>query len=217
MCHVGCVVFAILNLNISDVKDKRIIEVGSLDVNGSLRPIILNWGPSEYIGVDISKGKGVDVICNAENLEAMFGTESFDVVISTELLEHVKNWRKVISNFKKICKPNGIILITTVSYGFPYHGYPHDYWRYELADMKTIFSDCIIKKLEASAHVNAVFIKAKKPKCFVEHDLSTYTLYCITANKRVKVPYASRSFLLRYLVKKLLSSTLKILRDLTVR
>jgi len=210
MCHVGCIVFAVLNLDVSEVKGKRVIEIGSLDVNGSLRPIILDWQPSEYIGVDISKGKGVDVICNAENLEKMFGRESFDVVISTEMLEHVKNWRKVISNIKKICKPNGIILITTVSYGFPYHGYPYDYWRYEVSDMKNIFADCIIQKLEASRDVKAVFIKAKKPNCFVEHELSNYKLYSITANKRVRTAYQSNSFVLRYLVKTYVRKLLSI-------
>ena len=186
MCHVSCIIFGVKNLTKEEIKGKRIIEVGSYDVNGSLRPIIESWGVAEYIGVDIEKGPGVDIICNAENLVEKFGKESFDVVISTELLEHVRDWRKVISNIKNICKSNGIILITTRSYGFWYHGYPYDFWRYELEDMKHIFSDCEILKIEKDTQVPGVFIKVKKLNKFIQEDLSSYKLYSVILNKRVE-------------------------------
>jgi len=38
----------------------------------------------------------------AENLIKRFGPESFDVVIATELLEHVIDWRRVINNMKTV-------------------------------------------------------------------------------------------------------------------
>ena len=88
----------------------------------------------------------MDVICKAEDMLDVFGKDSFDVIISTELLEHVLDWRKVINNFKNVCKRDGIIVITTRSYGCLYHGHPYDFWRYEIEDMKHIFSDCTIEK-----------------------------------------------------------------------
>jgi len=48
-----------------------------------------------------------------EELVEHFGTESFDVIIATELLEHVKDWRLVINNMKQVLKPGGYIYITT--------------------------------------------------------------------------------------------------------
>ena len=113
MCHVSCIVFGVKYLSPGDVQGKDIIEVGSYDFNGSLRSIIELWNPRTYIGVDIVAGPGVDLICNAENLMEKFQNNSFDIVISTELLEHVKDFRKVISNLKNICKPDGLIIITT--------------------------------------------------------------------------------------------------------
>ena len=184
MCHVSCIVFGVKNLTKEEVKGKRILEVGSYDLNGSLRPIIELWGPAEYIGIDIEKGPGVDVICDAENLVEKFGKESFDVVISTELVEHVRDWRKVISNIKNICKPGGIILITTRSYGFGYHAYPYDFWRYELEDMKNIFSDCELLVLEKDFQKPGVFVKVKKLNKFVEKDLENHKLYSVIVNKR---------------------------------
>jgi len=93
------------NLKKEEIEGKKIIEVGSYNENGSFQDFIKNWNPDKFIGVDIKKGLGVDVICRAENIIKKFGKESFDIVISTELLEHVRNWRKVISNIKNICKP----------------------------------------------------------------------------------------------------------------
>jgi SAM-dependent methyltransferase len=186
VCDVSCIIFGAINLTIDEVEGKRVIELGSCNVNGSLRPIIEALKPAEYVGVDIQKGPGVDVICGAENIIEKFGKESFSIIVSTELLEHVRDWRKVISNIKNICKPNGIILITTRSYGFSCHGYPYDFWRYELSDMENIFSDCAIEKLEKDRNSPGVFIKIRKPKKFIERDLSNYELYSIVTDKRVK-------------------------------
>jgi len=185
MCHVSCVIFGASNLSKEEIQGKRVIELGSYDVNGSLRTYVKSLNPSEYIGVDIKKGPGVDIVCDAENIVDKFGKEAFDVVISTELLEHVRNWRKVISNIKNICKLNGLILITTRSIGFPYHGYPYDFWRYEVEDMKQICSDLEILVLKKDPEVPGVFIKAKKPSKFNEKDLSEIRLYSIILNKRV--------------------------------
>ena len=122
-----------------DICGQRVIEVGSLDVNGSLRPMVESFSPREYIGVDMQMGRGVDQICDAAHLLNRFGSNRFDVVISTELLEHVINWQKVVHNLKQILKPGGLLLLTTRSRGFQYHGYPFDFWRYELSDIKFIF------------------------------------------------------------------------------
>ena len=186
MCNTSGIAFSVKNLSIEEIKGKRIIEVGACDVNGSLRPIIESWGsPAQYIGVDIEKGPGVDVVCNAENIIDVFGMNSFDIVIATELLEHIHNWRKVISNIKNVCKTSGTILITTRSKGFKYHGYPYDFWRYELDDLQEIFSDYEIVALENDPIAPGVFLKAKKPDEFVENNLKTHNLYSVVLEQRV--------------------------------
>lgn len=184
MCNVSGISFGTKNLVSMEITGKKVIEVGSYDVNGSLRSFIESLDPAEYIGVDIEEGPGVDIVCNAEDIVEIFGEESFDVVISTELMEHVKEWRRVISNLKKVCKNDGIIILTTRSYGFPYHGYPHDYWRFELDDIKNVFSDFDIISLENDYLEPGIFLKARKPTNFTENNLSTYKLYNIVKNKR---------------------------------
>lgn len=193
MCHMSCIEFGKRALIQKDIEGKRVIEVGSLNVNGSLRNTIMKFNPLDYIGIDIIKGLGVDIICRAEDMIEEFGENSFDVVVSTELIEHVKDWRKVISNIKNVCKLGGIILITTRSYGFPFHGYPHDFWRYELEDMEVIFSDCEILILEkdnskiiSKRNRPGVFLKIRKPKNFKEKSLSGISLYKVNSDRKLK-------------------------------
>lgn len=175
--HCSILDFAKRTLIRSEINGKDVLEVGSYNINGSLRPFIKQFNPKQYIGIDTEEGKDVDCICSAEDIINKFGKERFDVVISTETIEHVENWKSTISNIKNVCKTNGIILITTRSRGYKYHAYPTDFWRYELEDMANIFSDYTIKKLERDIMSPGVLLKAQKPVNFVEKDLQNYEIY----------------------------------------
>jgi SAM-dependent methyltransferase len=179
MCHSSCVAFGLRVLSRKDIATKRVIEVGSRDVNGSLRPVIEALGPGEYVGVDVVDGMGVDLVCDCGDLVERFGAETFDVVVSTEVLEHVRDWRGVVSNLKRVCRPGGFLVLTTRSRGFPYHGWPIDFWRYELDDFQQIFGDLEILELEPDRQFPGVFLKARKPPEFREKDLSAHRLYSV--------------------------------------
>jgi len=187
MCHKSCIEFAEKYIHEDDIKGRSVIEVGALDVNGSIRPSVEQFRPLSYIGVDIQKGAGVDRICPVENLIKEFGTNSFDVVISTELLEHVLNWRKAIHNLKQVLKPGGSMLLTTRSKGKCYHGYPFDYWRYGLKDIKLIFSDFEIIALCEDSEEPGVFFKAIKQKPYIESTVKGLNLYSTILDKRSSI------------------------------
>jgi len=183
---VDCIRWGARNLSEEEVKGKRVIEVGSYDVNGSLRYVVELLKPTEYVGVDIVEGPGVDIICSVENLLQEFGKESFDIVLSTCTLEHIRDWKKAVSNIKNICKPNGIILIIVPS-DWPFHVYPYDFWRYKKEDIQDIFSDCDILLLDEDLHTpSLVYGKMRKPSEFTEKDLSAYQLHSVILNKRVR-------------------------------
>lgn len=120
-------------------KDKlqgRVIEIGSLYINGSVRNII-----DVAVGVDMRKGKGVDFVCPAEHLLDHFPASSFDACVSTETLEHVKNWQGFIRTTWSLVKPNGWLVMTMASMHKPRHAYPDDYWRMSEQNIRDIYPD----------------------------------------------------------------------------
>lgn len=185
MCHNSCLAFGNKHLKAADIQGKRVLEVGACDVNGSLRPYIEGLRPHRYLGVDIQLGKGVDEECPVDELLRRYGPESFDLVVSTEMLEHVEDWLTSVANLKGVVRRGGLLLLTTRSLGFPPHGYPWDFWRYEVADLARIFGDFEIRALEDDPEAPGVFLLARKPLDFRERDVSRETAYSMLLGRRV--------------------------------
>ncbi len=143
------------------VRGKRVLEVGSYNVNGSIRDRIGPLGPARYVGVDISEGPGVDMVCSAVELENRFGKNSFDIIVSTEMLEHAADWKLSIVNMKSCLVVGGYMLLTTRSAGFGYHN-PPDHWRFEYSDMARIFADFETINLCKDPQVPGVFFFGRK-------------------------------------------------------
>jgi len=157
----------------ADVTDKSVLEVGALDVNGSARSVLSTMAPAAYLGVDMQEGRGVDRVLTVSFLTDLLGAEAFDLVVSTEMLEHVQDWRWAVSQLKRAVKPGGRLLVTTRSPGFYYHGYPHDFWRFTEADFRRIFSDMTDVVIASDPSEPGVFVYARRPLDFTELDLTS--------------------------------------------
>ncbi len=124
MCNQWCIDFT-LKAKTFLKHGINILEVGSLDVNGSVRFMFSDIS-SSYLGVDILDGLGVDMVINVADLTKHFEKESFDLVVSTEMLEHCFDWRNAIYQILMVLKKDGILILTTRSPGFELHDYPSD-------------------------------------------------------------------------------------------
>lgn len=97
-------------------KDVSVIDCGSLDINGSLRDFFEN---PDYLGVDIAHGRGVDLVSRIHELNL---NKKFDVVVSSEMLEHDEYWRESLAKMYDLCKKGGLIVISAAGEGRPEHG-----------------------------------------------------------------------------------------------
>jgi SAM-dependent methyltransferase len=110
----------------SATRNVMILDVGSLDVNGSLRP----YAQEEfgYIGVDQVDGPGVNQVLEDPH-KLPFPDGFFDLVVSTSCLEHDPMFWLTFAEMARVVKPGGFVYISAPSNG-PYHGHPGDCWRF---------------------------------------------------------------------------------------
>lgn len=109
--------------------EEPVYEFGSFQVPdqigyADLRPFFKG---KKYVGADMREGPGVDVVLDLHKIN--LPTESVGTVLTLDTLEHVEYPRKAVDEIRRILKPNGIAIISSVM-KFPIHDYPYDYWRY---------------------------------------------------------------------------------------
>lgn len=102
----------------------KVVDFGAFDVNGTLKPI---FKENHYIGVDMSTGPNVDVVC--KNDDTPFENDSVDVIVSSSCFEHDECFWETFLEMCRIAKEGGLIYINAPSAG-EYHGYPGDCWRF---------------------------------------------------------------------------------------
>jgi SAM-dependent methyltransferase len=116
--------------------------------------ILSNKKIKKYIGLDIETGLNYEevkpnVLWNGNTMP--FENASFDVVLSTEVLDHVPDPEKYLAEVKRVLKPGGTFFFT-VPFLMSLHEIPHDYYRYtpyalEMILKKAGFTAIVIKPM----------------------------------------------------------------------
>jgi SAM-dependent methyltransferase len=115
-----------------DLDGRFILEVGSRDLNGSIRHHFPTSEEADnYLGVDIAPGDGVDLVLPDDTLDAV-RFRSFGVVVSCETLEHARRPWLLCEQMIDRLAAGGVLLLTARGNGYPYHGEPYheDWWRF---------------------------------------------------------------------------------------
>lgn len=136
-------------------KNLKILDVGSMDVTkpnskndfcNTYKDLFKKNDNWVYKGLDISEGKNVDII--APDLYDWGVEDEFNVVISGQCLEHVKDTKEWILQVEKALKVDGVVCIIA-PWQWPEHKYPVDCWRILPDGMKFLLKDvCGFKLLE---------------------------------------------------------------------
>ena len=105
-------------LKLNNNKKLKILDVGSADYNGSSRKIFKS---KKYIGADILKAPGVDLIVKPGS-KLPFTKEEFDVVLSCNCFEHNPFWEKSFSEMYRVLKDTKFFILSVPSRGRVEHG-----------------------------------------------------------------------------------------------
>lgn len=90
----------------------------------------------EYIGADIGKNANASIQLTPEG-NFPLADNQIDVVLSTQVLEHVDNPDLYLSEACRVLTDNGLIIVTTHGY-WMYHPDPQDFWRWTSAGLKKV-------------------------------------------------------------------------------
>ena len=107
---------------------QSVLDVGSQDLNGSFRDIF-SHSRFQYVGADVESGPNVDIILDRPYSWTKIQDDSYDIVISGSVLEHVEFPWRTFSEMTRVLKPGGLLCIV-VPNGFREHRYPVDCWRF---------------------------------------------------------------------------------------
>lgn len=122
-----------------------VIDLGSQDINGTYRE---HFGPAwKYLGVDINKGKNVDVVMSGE-YSIPIANDFADLLISGQCLEHVRNPFRLIKEAVRTLRKDGLI-ICVAPHIDSIHRYPIDTFRYNPDGMEAIFDEANCEKIES--------------------------------------------------------------------
>lgn len=94
-----------------------VIEMGSLDINGSVRH---QFSVARYVGVDLAPGPGVDLVSLGHQVD--LPSSSFDCAVSMNCFEHNPYWLDTFINMLRLARAGGLVVVSTATTGCREHG-----------------------------------------------------------------------------------------------
>ncbi len=136
--HESVLSFVELQVSSLGVADKRALEIGSANVNGSVRSNFT--GP--YLGIDLAPGPGVDLVVPGGLIP--LPDDYVDVIVSTEALEHDPRPWVTFTEMARLLRHGGTLLLTCRGFdergAFQYHN-PPDRWRFSAEVLRLMAED----------------------------------------------------------------------------
>jgi SAM-dependent methyltransferase len=138
--------------------NKRVLDVGSGDINGNNRKLFVNC---KYEGNDVIEARNVTIVSKTKDLP--FEEESFDTIVSTECFEHDPEYELSLQKIYKMLKPDGLFFFTCAGYGRPEHGTrrtsPHESYGTigVLNDMVDYYKNLTVFDLNNALPLNELF------------------------------------------------------------
>ncbi len=119
----------------------KVLEIGSRNVSSAA-----SWKKHaplcNYTGFDLLGGDNVDVVGDAHQLSKYFGDETFDVIISSAVFEHLAIPWVVIEEIAKILKVGGQVC-TETHFSFCEHELPWNFFQFHPNGLQYLFNESL--------------------------------------------------------------------------
>ncbi len=127
---------------VSGMSKPKVLEIGTKqwgDTSHHHRRDILRIDGASWDGLDLEAGTDVTIISDLHTVADVVPPDTFDAVLCTSVLEHVRRPWVAAVQLASICKRGALLMLQTHQ-TFPYHPYPHDYYRFSREGLAEIFA-----------------------------------------------------------------------------
>ncbi len=129
---------------------KYATDAKTLDIGSGNKPYVAMFPNAVTVDTKERPGIPLDYVADAHDLSALPAT-AFDVVLLTEVLEHLHTPEKAIAEIRRVLKPGGLLLLTT-RFVYPLHETPVDYFRYTPYGLRHLLRDFDVVELAAETN-----------------------------------------------------------------
>jgi SAM-dependent methyltransferase len=123
-------------LPLNESPDATLLDLGcgSMPYREIFAPLV-----THYLGADIAMNPSADLHIDASG-RVPFEDSTVDVVLSTQVLEHVPVPSSYLVEARRLLKPSGRLILSTHGY-WMYHPDPVDYWRWTKDGLRKVIED----------------------------------------------------------------------------
>ncbi len=171
--------------------DGPVLEVGSKDYGNtaSFRSVYTN---SEYVGVDLEAGPGVDVIHDLAEGVGPLTPGKFKLIVCCSVMEHCPKPWALASTLHSLLAPGGVVYIS-VPWVWRYHPYPDDYFRFSHRGVMSVFPEMEWSNMLYSTNVIGEFKEITSEKNGPDNKMAVFRW--TLKGKRKHLPYLNVNML----------------------
>ncbi len=149
-----------------------VLEIGSKDY-GSTSSFREFYSRSEYIGVDLAPGPGVDLVADLTSGTGGLPDGHFALAICCSVLEHVPKPWKMAENITRLLRPGGKLYVSA-PWVWRYHPYPDDYFRFSHRGIASLFEEFEWAHLHYSTTADNEFFPIDVKNPVVDNTLAVF-------------------------------------------